>query len=125
MPLVDVGGKKSLYLPPEVCEILPGQAFRGKLTDEHTASMITIACRPPNANAESIVGPGLTELGFKDGAPPLTNFGIAIKNEMTVVPGRILPPPRIQYGQGTPQVDERASWNLRAVKFAGKSQALP
>jgi hypothetical protein len=34
MPLVDVGGAKSNYLPAEMCEILPNQPFRGKLTDE-------------------------------------------------------------------------------------------
>ena len=37
---------------------------------------------------------------------------------MTVVPGRILPAPGIKYGQGTPAVDDRASWNLRNVRFA-------
>lgn len=120
MPLVDVGGgQKSNLLPAELCEILPDQPFRGKLTDEHTAQMITVAAKPPNVNARSIVGPGLDELGFRPSASPQLNaFGISIGNEMTVVPGRILPPPGIKYGQGTPAVDERASWNLRNVKFA-------
>ena len=118
LPLVDVGGQKANFLPPEVCEILPNQPFRGKLTDEHTAAMITAACKPPNVNAASIVGRGLDELGFRQGAMPLGAFGISIGTEMAVVPGRILPAPGIKYGQGTPRVDERASWNLRDVKFA-------
>lgn len=119
MPLVDVGGQKSNLLPAELCEILPDQPFRGKLTDEHTAQMITVAAKPPNVNARSIVGPGLDELGFRQSASPQLNaFGISIGNEMTVVPGRILPPPGIKYGQGTPAVDERASWNLKNVRFA-------
>ncbi|KAG6811918.1 hypothetical protein H0H92_005249 [Tricholoma furcatifolium] len=118
LPLVNVGGNKATYLPPEVCEILPNQPFRGKLTDEHTASMITFAANPPNVNANAIVGRGLNELGFRQGAAPLGAFGISIGTEMTVVPGRILPPPGIKYGQGTPQVDDRASWNLRNVRFA-------
>lgn len=120
LPLVDVGGGsgKSNLLPAEVLEILPGQAFKGKLTDEHTASMITAACKPPNVNGMSIVTRGLDELGFRIGPQPLGNFGISVGTEMSVVPGRILPPPGIKYGQGTPLVDERASWNLRNVKFA-------
>jgi len=119
MPLVDVGGAKTNFLPAELCEILPNQAFKGKLTDEHTAEMIKVAAKPPNVNAQSIVGPGLTELGFKpNGSQQLNTFGISIGNEMTVVPGRILSPPGIQYGQGKPDVDDRASWNLRNVKFA-------
>jgi hypothetical protein len=38
---------------------------------------------------------------------------------MSVVPGRILPSPGIKYHQagGAPKVDDRASWNLRDVKF--------
>lgn len=117
IPLVDVGGQKSNLLPAEMCEILPGQAFRGKLTDEHTAAMITVAAKPPNVNASSIVERGLDELGFKSGSAQFNPFGISIGSEMTVVPGRILSPPGIKYGQGTPSVDERASWNLRNVKF--------
>jgi hypothetical protein len=118
MPLVDVGGQKANLLPAELCEILPNQPFRGKLTDEHTAQMITVAAKPPNVNAQSIVGPGLDELGFRPSASPQLNaFGISIGNEMTVVPGRILPSPGIKYGTGTPAVDEKASWNLRGVKF--------
>lgn len=80
--------------------------------------MITAACKPPNINGTAIVGRGLDELGFRAGASPLGSFGISIGTDMAVVPGRILPPPGIKYGHGTPKVDERASWNLRDVKFA-------
>jgi eukaryotic translation initiation factor 2C len=80
--------------------------------------MITVACKPPNVNAAAIVGKGLEELGFKQGASPLNEFGVAIGTEMAVVPGRILTAPGIRYGEGTPSVDERASWNLRNVKFS-------
>ncbi|KAF9467172.1 argonaute-like protein [Collybia nuda] len=118
LPLVDVGGQKSNLLPPEVCEILPNQPYRGKLTDEHTAQMILVAAKPPNVNATAIVDRGLGELGYKQGAAPLGAFGISISSEMTVVPGRILTPPGIKYAVGTPSVDDRASWNLKNVKFA-------
>lgn len=113
-----MGGQKSVYVPPELCEILPNQPFRGKLTDEHTAEMIKVAAKPPNINAAAIVGPGLDQLGFRQGAGAMGAFGISIGTEMAVVPGRILSAPGIRYGQGTPRVDDRASWNLRDVKFA-------
>ncbi|TFY71790.1 hypothetical protein EVG20_g1213, partial [Dentipellis fragilis] len=119
LPCVDVGGQKQNLLPPEVCTILPGQPFRGKLLDEHTAQMIRVAAKPPNINAQMITSGGLTELGFRQGASAVLNaFGVSIGDKMAVVPGRILPPPGIKYGKGEPRVDERASWNLRDVKFA-------
>jgi eukaryotic translation initiation factor 2C len=80
--------------------------------------MITAAARTPNLNAESITRQGLDLLGFRRAAAPLGAFGVSIGSEMTVVPGRILSPPGIKYNAGTPAVDEKASWNLRNVKFA-------
>ena len=115
---MDVGGNKPNFLPPEVCEILPDQPYRGKLTDEHTAEMIKVAAKPPNINAGLIMDEGLKSLGFKQAAGPLNAFNIGIGQEMAVVPGRLLPAPGVNYGQGKPNVDEKASWNLRAVKFA-------
>ena len=117
LPLIDVGGQKQNLLPAEVCTILERQPFRGKLLDEHIASMITVALQPPNVNARAITERGLDELGFRQGPNPLAAFGVSIGTEMAVVPGRILQPPQLQYGQGAPRVDDRASWNLRDVKF--------
>ncbi|KAG2136022.1 Piwi domain-containing protein [Suillus clintonianus] len=119
LPLVDVGGQKKNYLPAEVCEILPDQPFRGKLTDEHTASMITVACQPPNVNGNAIVNSGLAELGFTNPGPTLNAFGVSIGPNMAVVPGRILPRPGLKYANNvSPAVDDRASWNLRNIRFA-------
>ncbi|KAK7034495.1 hypothetical protein VNI00_012342 [Paramarasmius palmivorus] len=117
-PLVDVGGQKSNLLPAEVCEILPNQPFKGKLLEEHTTAMIRVAARTPNVNGADIVGPGLNNLGFRQASSVMQAFGVQVGTEMAVVPGRILTPPGVLYARGTPQVDERASWNLRNVKFA-------
>ncbi|KDQ20605.1 hypothetical protein BOTBODRAFT_151362 [Botryobasidium botryosum FD-172 SS1] len=119
LPLVDVGTKeKPILLPPEVCTILPNQPFRGKLSDAHTASMITYACQPPNVNLASIIGEGLPRLGYVPSQQPLQNFGISVGASMAVVPGRILPPPIPTYANSRAQIDDRASWNLRNVRFA-------
>jgi len=119
LPLVDVGGQKKNYLPAELCEILPDQPFRGKLTDEHTANMITVACQPPNVNGNAIVTKGLDELGFLHPGPALTSFGVSIGPHMAVVPGRILPKPGLKYANNkSASIDERASWNLRDIRFA-------
>ncbi|KAI6038599.1 Piwi-domain-containing protein [Pisolithus marmoratus] len=120
MPLINFGGKdKAILLPPEVCIILPDQPFRGKLSEQHTANMITTACQPPNVNGEAIVNQGLDRLGFRSAGAVLQSFGVGVGQEMAVVPGRILPTPGIKYSQNnSPAVDNKASWNLRGVRFA-------
>lgn len=117
---MNVGGAqgKENYLPAEVCEILERQPYKGKLLDDHTAEMIKVACKPPNINAAAIVNRGIRELGFVDQNDPLRAFGVSIGTEMAVVPGRILPSPNIRYATNAPRIDDRASWNLRDVKFA-------
>lgn len=82
--------------------------------------MILHACKPPNINARSIVGQGLPALGFTGAQQqaPLPGFGISISGQMALVPGRVLPPPRVMYSQKVQEIDARASWNLRSVKFS-------
>ncbi|THG98015.1 hypothetical protein EW026_g4090 [Hermanssonia centrifuga] len=117
LPVVNVGGKdRDVFLPAEVCEIPPGQAYGGKLSVEATASMIKVACNPPAFNANAIVYDGLPLLGLQDGNPTLANFGLSVSPEMAVVPARILPPPQIVYKSGKPNVRD-GSWNILDVKF--------
>ncbi|OJA18329.1 hypothetical protein AZE42_02798 [Rhizopogon vesiculosus] len=119
LPLVDVGGRNNAYFPAEICEILPNQPFRRKLTDEQAAAMITVACQSPNVNRNTIMDNGLRGLGFLNQGPVLTSFGVSIGANMRVVPGRILPKPRLKYANNvSPGVDDYASWNLRGVRFA-------
>ncbi|EKM56707.1 uncharacterized protein PHACADRAFT_141577 [Phanerochaete carnosa HHB-10118-sp] len=120
LQLIDIGGPggKPNLLPPEVCEILPNQPYRGKLLDDHTAEMIKVACRFPNVNAAAIVNRGIHELGYVGKNAILQAFDTAVGNELAVVPGRILPLPVVKYSKGNTNIDERASWNLRDVRFS-------
>lgn len=118
LPLVNVGNKnKETLLPPEVCEILPNQPFRGKLSDIQTAEMIKIACNPPTYNQRATLEQGLPRLGLVPGASLLESFGISIGDKMAVVPGRILPPPTVSYAKSQANINDRASWNLANVQF--------
>lgn len=80
--------------------------------------MITVACQPPNVNGEAIVNQGLNHLGLRVAGPELQSFGVTIGPDMAVVPGRVLPKPGIKYQTTSASIDEKASWNLRGVKFA-------
>jgi eukaryotic translation initiation factor 2C len=79
--------------------------------------MIRIAVNRPAVNATSIVDQGLPTLGYTNPIQsPMDAFGIEITSEMATVPARILPPPRIAYGQGNAKV-AGGSWNILDVKF--------
>ncbi|OBZ72736.1 Protein argonaute 1B [Grifola frondosa] len=122
LPVINVGNaRKPNFLPAEICEIVPGQAYRGKLDGDETAAMIRFACNPPAINAESIVNEGFTELGLRPDAAAATlttlgAFGVSVDQEMTVVPGRILPAPIVTYKSGRPNVRD-GSWNILDVKL--------
>ncbi|KAG1837574.1 ribonuclease H-like domain-containing protein [Suillus subalutaceus] len=58
-----------------------------------TSNMIRFACNPPKVNADAIIERGLPTLGFTPETlgSPLSGFGIAVDNNMAVIPGRELP----------------------------------
>ncbi|OCH91556.1 Piwi-domain-containing protein [Obba rivulosa] len=119
LPVVDVGNaQRPNLLPPEICEIVEGQPYRGKLDGNETAQMIRVAANPPAINANAIVNEGLPSLALFPDTPgtPLGAFGIQVGQEMAVVPSRVLPPPGVTYKSGRPNVRD-GSWNLIDVKF--------
>lgn len=116
LPVVDIGGNKKVWVPAEMCDIEPGNAYRGKLNDKETAQMIRYACNPPRVNAEAIIDKGLPTLGVSPPQGPLAGFDVSINPTMAVVPGRELFPPKLTYKVGRADV-KNGSWNILDVKF--------
>ncbi|KAG9315634.1 argonaute-like protein [Chiua virens] len=120
LPVVDISGPNArhpIYVPPELCEILPGQPFRGKLDDQQTTLMLRYACKRPPENAHTILNQGLPVLGLTPNNQKLSNFGMSINNAMACVPYRELPPPRVSYRGGQPPNVRDGSWNILDVRF--------
>jgi eukaryotic translation initiation factor 2C len=62
--VVNVGNLQNpIYLPAEVCDVLPGQPSNAKLSPKQTSEMIKFAVRKPADNAESIVTKGVQVIG--------------------------------------------------------------
>ena len=116
--VVDFGNK--VYIPSDLCTIMPGQAYRGFLSPNQTANMINFACRKPNQNRDLILKNGMLYLKFgKDGGP--SDFRIALTAtapEMALVKARLLPPPSVLFASGKAEKFESGAWNLRGKKFA-------
>ncbi|KAF8063268.1 argonaute-like protein [Lyophyllum atratum] len=116
LPVVDVGSaKKTVWVPAELCDILPGHPY-GKLNDKETAQMIRYACNPPRVNAEAIVNQGFPTLGLTPPTAPINGFGLGIETEMAVIPARELRPPSLTYKVGRANIKD-GSWNILDVKF--------
>ncbi|KAK4696440.1 hypothetical protein P7C71_g1473, partial [Lecanoromycetidae sp. Uapishka_2] len=106
------------WIPPELCTVVPGQAFRGKLSRLQTDQMIKVAARPPAENARRIIGAGQQVIGIHTSRnPTLSAFGIRVDSKMVVVEARILPPPALTYGMNASQTTDGGAWNMRGKKF--------
>lgn len=78
--------------------------------------MLRCASRQPAKNAKLIVEQGLSRLGYTPTTPVLDAFGVKVSGEMSVIPARELPAPKVTYGKSSLQV-KGGSWNLREIKF--------
>ncbi|CAB4481807.1 unnamed protein product [Rhizophagus irregularis] len=112
-------GRKNVYLPIEVCDVIPGQRHMRKLDERQTADMIKFTCQPPNARANKIQA-GLEILDFRNNEF-LREFGMRISNDMMVVNARVLPIPTIKYHPTSKEHDVRpngGAWSLKDKKLA-------
>ncbi len=117
--LLNCGSRETpVWIPPELCDVMPGQAFRGKLSDSQTAQMIVVAARGPAENARRIANGAQSVIGFQSNNPSLAAFGVGIDSKMIVVKGRILPAPPVTYGSASQITPVDASWNMRGKQFA-------
>ncbi|KAK5130161.1 hypothetical protein LTR08_002415 [Meristemomyces frigidus] len=132
LPVLNVGARSDpQYLPQELCEVPPGQAYNRLLNSNQTTKMLSFAARYPNLNAVSIAGSvqnrGSAQKIFGLAAPgnaPTGNaqlnsvqpWGFRVGVDMISVPGRILANPKVNYA--TKQISPRfGSWNLAETKF--------
>ncbi|KAL8994519.1 MAG: hypothetical protein Q9188_007044 [Gyalolechia gomerana] len=117
-PVTNFGSDaKPIWIPAELGIVLPGQVYKGKLSDDQTSKMLRIAARDPAENARRLVGTGAQVIGIQANNPKLSAFGVSIDTKMIVVPARILKPPQIEYGNKRSFTPTNASWNLAGLKF--------
>ncbi|KAI7907008.1 Piwi domain-containing protein [Cokeromyces recurvatus] len=111
--------KKDIYLPMEVCEVIPGQRHMKKLNEKQTAEMIKFTCQKPNVRANKIKQ-GLNLLQYRDN-PYMQQFGMAVKPDMAVINARVLPTPKISYNVSSQEPEfapQGGAWNLKGKKVA-------
>lgn len=118
LPCLQVGQEhKHTYLPLEVCNIVAGQRCIKKLTDTQTSTMIKATARSAPDREREINN--LVKKADFNSDPYAQEFGISINDEMTLVRGRVLPPPKIQYGGRTKAqaIPNQGVWDMRGKQF--------
>ena len=128
LPVLNVGSPYDpIYIPAELCTVLPGQPYRKFLSGDQTTKMLKFAARVPNQNAMSIAGDANTpgtglRLLHLQGPPNVQSgsmepFGLKTSTSMLTVEGRILTAPDVLYGRKkvTPF---NGSWNCAGQAFA-------
>ncbi|KAL0086448.1 hypothetical protein J3Q64DRAFT_1740019 [Phycomyces blakesleeanus] len=109
--------RKDVFLPMEVCNILPGQRFRQKLNEAQTAEMIKFTCTKPHIRANKIKQ-GIQLLQYQAN-PYLQAFSVKVKPEMAIIKARVLPPPTISYHPASQEpvfAPQGGVWSLRGKK---------
>lgn len=118
LPCLQVGQEqKHTYLPLEVCNIVGGQRCIKKLTDNQTSTMIKATARSAPDREKEINN--LVRKANFNSDPYLQTFGISIIPTMVDVNGRVLNPPKIQYGGRTKAqaIPNQGVWDMRGKQF--------
>jgi len=119
LPCLQVGQEhKHTYLPMEVCRIVAGQRCFKKLTDMQTSTMIKATAR--SAPAREIEIRNLISKADFNNDPYIKQFGLEVSQSMMETPGRVLNPPKLEYGarnSRTFTVPSQGVWDMRGKQF--------
>jgi len=119
LPCLQVGQEhKHTYLPMEVCRIVAGQRCLKKLTDMQTSTMIKATARSA-PDREREIRNLISKADFNND-PFIKEFGLEVSQRMMDTPGRVLNPPKLEYGarnSRTFTVPSQGVWDMRGKQF--------
>lgn len=121
LPVINLGNQDNpTWTPAEYCFVVPGQAYRKKLTDGQTRLMTNAGVVKPASNARRIVGEMKPVFGLElpEAKISLSKcFGMTLTPRMVDVLGLRLNAPKVYLGANTQAAISRGSWNMQNKKF--------
>ncbi|CAL5086789.1 unnamed protein product [Urochloa decumbens] len=118
LPCLNVGSEQKLvYLPIEVCKILPKQRYQKKLDGSQVSALRNSTCQfqsEPKQSSRQVV-----ERKQYNSTKRAHELGIDVDDNLTTVNARVLPPPNLQYHDSGSQKTwhpVNGYWNMKDKK---------
>ncbi|KAG2636871.1 protein argonaute 18-like isoform X3 [Panicum virgatum] len=117
LPCLNVGSEqKPVYLPIEVCKIVPRQRYQKKLDGSQVSTLRKSTCQfqPEQQSICQVV-----ESKQHNGTKHANEFGIDVDDNLTTINARVLPPPNLKYhdsGSEKTWSPMNGHWNMKDKK---------
>ncbi|XP_057955884.1 protein argonaute 5-like [Malania oleifera] len=115
LPCIQAGNDSNpIYLPMEVCKIVEGQRYSKKLNDRQITELLRATCQRPYER-ENRIRNMVKANNYKDDKLVKTEFGIEVRDDLTSIDARVLPPPMLKYHETgrEARVEPRVGqWNM-------------
>ncbi|XP_004501969.1 protein argonaute 4-like [Cicer arietinum] len=116
LPCINVGRpKRPTYFPIELCELVSLQRYTKSLSTLQRASLVEKSRQKPQERMK-ILTDALKSSNYAS-EPLLQNCGISISTGFTQVEGRVLPAPKLKFGNGEDFNPRNGRWNFNNKKF--------
>ncbi|KAF9624727.1 hypothetical protein IFM89_013265, partial [Coptis chinensis] len=114
LPCLQVGSKAT-WLPMEVCKIVGGQRYTKRLNAKQTGNLVKLNSLKPMKREEEIIELVRDSNYLED--EYAKEFGIRISEDPTYAEARLLPPPLLNYHDGTSCRPTSGQWNMTGKKL--------
>ncbi|KAK9279006.1 hypothetical protein L1049_012681 [Liquidambar formosana] len=115
LPALQAGSDSNpVYLPMELCRIVKGQRYSKKLSDRQVTALLRATCQRPT-DRERTIKQMVRQNNYSGDELVGREFGIQVRDELTLVDARVLPAPRLKYHDTgrVANVDPRVGqWNM-------------
>ncbi|XP_057429449.1 protein argonaute 4-like [Lotus japonicus] len=116
LPCINVGKpKRPTFFPIELCELVSLQRYTKALTTLQRSSLVEKSRQKPQERMNVLTD--ALKISNYGAEPLLKNCGISISNGFTQVEGRVLPAPRLKFGNGEDMNPRNGRWNVARMKF--------
>lgn len=123
LPVLHVGSSvRSVYVPPELCEIPGGQALNKNHPEECTREIIRYAATNTQTRKQKIIS--LASQIQYNKCSTLKEFGVEVGNEFEKVPARIIDAPPIEYARNEKIAPRSGVWRAEGKNFLIPSTEL-